>query len=294
MTTISIKRERINAEELHDRLRKSKTAAPSTAKQARFTVLPRAFVSAPGRYRLSIYETGILAALIAGARQRDYADRKAIADGAKQRAFNRRIRQDRNMKAAQLDSKNAWRASMMKQQMEFDPPDRLSFVAYPTTLLDMAGLSTDTRALDKLDDALARLREPLIDGLPSPLLKAVRLKSGRYRYVVSGGWIVRPHRRVNLPLPTKSLNATNLYLFLRTQLGTRTVELKDACKAIGVASRKAFEQRRIIGRAFDLANEAYMEQGVEVPTPRMPVAWRLEWIRGDRVRFTPAYHTDDG
>lgn len=291
MTTITRERLPDHCTDLHDVRHKSKATATRTDK--RFTVLPRAFVSRPGRYKLSIYETGVLAALIAGARQRDYADRKEIADGAKRRAFNRRLRQDRNMKAAQKDSKNAWRASMAKQTNDERPAERITITAFPTTILRMAGLSTDTRALAKLDDALARLQEPLIDGLPPPLIKAVRLKSGRYRFVVSGDWIERPHRTVNLPLPTRSLNATNLFLFLRTQRGTRTVELDDVCKAIGVSSTKAFEQRRIIGRAFDLANEAYMEQGVEMPTDHMPVAFRLEWIAGDRVRFTPAYRNGD-
>lgn len=287
MTTISRTRERINAEEVPDRPRQSKRTAPSTDK--RFTVLPRAFVSVPGRYGLTVYETGVLAALIAGARQRDYADRKEIADGAKRRAFNRRLRQDRNMKAAQVDSKNAWRASMAKQSNDERTAERLSFSAFPTTLLCMAGLSTGTRSLAKLNDALARLQETVMEGKHPPLIKASLRRSGKYRFVVSGDWIERPHRRVNLPLPTKSLNATNLFLYLRTQRGTRTRELDEVCKAIGVGSRKPFEQRRIIGRAFDLANEAYIAQGLDMPTPRMPITFRLEWISGDRVRFTPAY-----
>jgi hypothetical protein len=291
VTTITRERLPDYPKELPDRPRQSKRRATSTDK--RFTVLPRAFVLKPGRYGLTVYETGILAALIAGARMRDSEDRRAIADKAKAEMFAKSMKRTRDTKQAGTDSRNAFRNAMREQRTEWAPPDTLSFRAYPTELHKMAGLATSTASLAKLDDALTRLQTKIASGLPPPLVKATRLKLGRYRFVVNSDWLASPYRRVNLPLPTKSLNATNLYLFMRTQ-GGKPQSIAEVCKAIGIKSRKLFEQRLMLKRAFDIANDKYIQHSIHNRAKGdMPAAWRLDWDGSDRVRFWPGIPRED-
>lgn len=256
-----------------------------------FTVLTKAFCASPGRHDLSVYQSRLLLFSFARARQLVSRKRKEVAEDKKQRVFDRKVRTSA-MSDAQSESHKAFHDSMIEQK-QAGYPERITFTASATSFLEMAGLDTGTRSLRQFPGSLVDLQKPLIKNLPAPL-EVTRLKSGKYRIGVSGRWLEPPHRSVDLSGWPRSIRGVNFYIYSRTQRG-KIVSLDEVCKAIGAKSRKPYEQRLIIGRAYRAANATCVRNatGNTASRAKMPLSISIQFVGDDSMRITPKYPTSD-
>lgn len=194
---------------------------------------------------------------------------------------------------ASIAAANGFHLKMQRLQ-KLRPPEIIRVDLTRTELLRLSGLSTDTRSLTKLDSLLSRLLTLTVEDLPSPLSRFVQLRSGRLRLHVASVWIEPSYVKISLPLPTRSLTAVNLSLFLRTTNRDGVISLAALCRHIGIdPALPSFSQRRSVRRALNAVNHALI---VRWPEPsREPEHRKVPWFykmmikTGDRIRFLRAH-----
>lgn len=261
--------------------------------QPPYSGVPRSFAKSPAQHGLTISETAVLLGLLVVARKQDGQERFDISFKAGKTAMS----EQRFLRATTAQAKEeATRAARngfhirMRQLKKLRPPQHIRVELTRTELLRHSGLSCDTRSLAKLDAILKKLRNLTVEGLPVPLSRIARLRSGRLRLDVAGDWIEPPFVRIPLPLPTRSLAAVNLSLFLRTINPDGMIRLETLCKHIGIeATLPSFVQRQAIHRALGAVNGTLFtrppEFHVQHEHQQIPWFYKMLLNSGSRIRF---------
>jgi hypothetical protein len=142
------------------------------------------------------------------------------------------------------------------------PPEFVAVEVHRYELLRLAHLSTDAKNRKELDAALRRLtRAVRVNGRRlAPLIAEMDGEDGRLRLRMSGEWLEPPFGKLPLPLPTRSIAATALYLFLHsirtTPSNRRSKNFKELCERIGIdTSRPPYVCRQAFHRALDIVND---------------------------------------
>lgn len=262
--------------------------------QIGYSFIPRRFAKSPAQHGLTISETAVLLGILAAARKQDHRERFAISfkSGAKAMAEQKLYQRTKAFakEQASIAAANGFHLKMQRLQ-KLRPPEIIRVDPTRTELLRLSGSSTDTRSLTKLDFVIIQIahvdrRRPAITVKP-----LCSISSGRLRLHVASVWIEPSYvKNLWLPLPTRSLTAVNLSLFLRTTNRDGVISLAALCRHIGIdPALPSFSQRRSVRRALNAVNHALI---VRWPEPsREPEHRKVPWFykmmikTGDRIRF---------
>lgn len=150
------------------------------------------------------------------------------------------------------------KAALRKQRA----PAHIEFELRRSAILLLAGLSNDAKNLERLDLALKRLMRPVVVNRQNklPVIAFFRqLPSGKIRLRVNGEWLEPPFGKVPMPLPTRSLVAVALYLFIHTvntgPASKDSTSFWSLCKRLGMDMRRAhWLCQRDVARALVVIN----------------------------------------
>lgn len=262
-----------------------------------FAMIPRALTQNPAQYGLDVFVFALLAGLLRGATEarRDRLDKLALQAG--NRALIRHQRKhgkDYNERAQQARRRGYWKR-MNRLKRETPLPEVLAFDMNPSGLLKHSGLYVNTANIRKLHATIPRLLLPVIEGLP-PVVRSYRsfLEHDRVRFYVSGHWLTPPTVKVPIPLPTKSIQALHLLLFLRSigepghYDGAKggSISLAKLCDWIGMKPCIPSQQALRLERALHAVHTCIWQNTTKHSSRRndIPAAYGMA-IKDGRVRF---------
>jgi hypothetical protein len=276
--TPRILRPRVRIEEP---LVKKKRRSPAKKKQRLFAMLPKFFIKKPATFGMSVLETAITVALVRLATAAQFQhERKLALDHAARLHSNA---PDGQMKRDRMSQTYHRKLEELKAR----PATEVTLDTNRFALLKAAYVSSGTPNCNRVTDALDHFL--VIKG--GPLEWYQEFKDGTLRCCVSSEWL-KPNdwRRIPVPLPTRSLPAINLAMFLRCTSGKKVYGIKVATLSanIGIVSKTQFAQRQAISRARKQVNNAtwmHIVGAVKADWEEPDHFFYEEEFEGDIVRF---------
>jgi hypothetical protein len=267
---------------IEEPLVKKQRRKPDKPRQSQYARLPFFFVSEPATFGFDVLETSIVAALIRGAHAKRHDDHYKEALEFAARMHGRKP-------AGPI--KQSWMSKSHYEKMEELrqlPATDVIFDTNRVALLKLAMVSCGRPNWQRVTEALEHFLE-VPDG---PIEQYQPRRDGTLRICVSRKWLARGNwRYIPVPLPTRSLIATNLALFLSCISGKKVVGIRVATlsRKIGIKLKTQFAQRQSIKRACKQVNAAVFRNIMQT-RPNIEKADHLffyepEFIGDDRVRF---------
>ena len=183
------------------------------------------------------------------------------------------------------------------------PPDVIAVECSRYDILRSVGLNQKALNLDRVPEALERLRQ-CVGPMDSPLLGWTN-ENRQLQLEVRGQWLEPPFGRVPLPLPLRSSVATCLYLWALSIAGTRTprayqkIRLERLCELIGISTSlgRAYARRALLS-AIDVLNEQLgklrRDELVSLSKPIvLPVRYEIKSLKDDYIQLVAVKQEDE-